>query len=78
MPVPSCQQDYGQYLGKGQQIAIDGRLQTRQCDDDHGVRQCLVTLTSLGMIPRHLPAFGLRILGRNAHPSGASPMGAGV
>jgi single-strand DNA-binding protein len=24
----------GQYLGKGQQVAIEGRLQTRQWDDD--------------------------------------------
>ena len=28
----------GQYLGKGQQVAIEGRLQTRQWDDDAGVR----------------------------------------
>jgi single-strand DNA-binding protein len=26
----------GQYLGKGQQVAIEGRLQTRQWDDDRG------------------------------------------
>ncbi len=28
----------GQYLGKGQQVAIEGRLQTRQWDDDQGKR----------------------------------------
>jgi len=28
----------GSYLGKGQQVAIEGRLQTRQWDDDRGVR----------------------------------------
>ncbi len=28
----------GTYLGKGQQVAIDGRLQTRSWDDDKGVR----------------------------------------
>jgi single-strand DNA-binding protein len=28
----------GRYLGKGQQVAIDGRLQTRSWDDDKGVR----------------------------------------
>jgi single-strand DNA-binding protein len=33
----------GQYLGKGQQVAIEGRLQTRQWDDDRGTRQCQVT-----------------------------------
>ena len=26
----------GTYLGKGQQVAIEGRLQTRQWDDDAG------------------------------------------
>lgn len=28
----------GQYLGKGQQVAIEGRLQTRSWDDERGVR----------------------------------------
>ena len=32
----------GQYLGKGQQVAIEGRLQTRQWDDDRGARHCQV------------------------------------
>ena len=28
----------GQYLTKGQQVAVEGRLQTRSWDDDRGVR----------------------------------------
>ena len=28
----------GQYLGKGQQVAIEGRLQTRQWEDDKKIR----------------------------------------
>ena len=28
----------GRYLGKGQQVAIEGRLQTRSGDDDKGTR----------------------------------------
>jgi single-strand DNA-binding protein len=28
----------GRYLGKGQQVAIEGRLQTRTWDDDKGIR----------------------------------------
>jgi single-strand DNA-binding protein len=28
----------GQYLGKGQQVAVEGRFQTRQWDDDRGTR----------------------------------------
>lgn len=28
----------GRYLGKGQQVAIEGRLQTRTWDDDNGLR----------------------------------------
>jgi single-strand DNA-binding protein len=28
----------GTYLGKGQQVAVEGRLQTRSWDDDRGVR----------------------------------------
>ena len=28
----------GRYLGKGQQVAIEGRLQTRTWDDDKGLR----------------------------------------
>src|ERR1700686_150270 len=29
---------YGTYLGKGQQVAVEGRLQTRSWDDERGVR----------------------------------------
>ncbi len=28
----------GQYLGKGQLVALEGRLQTRQWEDDHKLR----------------------------------------
>jgi single-strand DNA-binding protein len=28
----------GQYLGKGQQVAVEGRIQTRSWDDDRGQR----------------------------------------
>ncbi len=28
----------GQFLGKGQQVAIEGRIQTRSWDDDRGLR----------------------------------------
>ncbi|MGZ6269127.1 MAG: single-stranded DNA-binding protein [Candidatus Limnocylindrales bacterium] len=35
----------GTYLGKGQQVAVEGRLQTRQWDDDQGKRQCQVLST---------------------------------
>ena len=30
------------YLGKGMTIALEGRIQTRQWDDDRGACQCLV------------------------------------
>ncbi len=35
----------GTYLGKGQQVAIEGRLQTRSWDDDRGARYCQVCPT---------------------------------
>jgi len=35
----------GQYLGKGQQVAIEGRLQTRQWDDDRGARHWKTEVT---------------------------------
>jgi len=40
------------HLGKGQQIAIDGRLQTRQWDDDHGAHhwKTEVVATSVEML----------------------------
>jgi single-strand DNA-binding protein len=31
-------QTCGEFLGKGQQVAVEGRLQTRSWDDDRGVR----------------------------------------
>ena len=31
-------QTCGEFLGKGQQVAIEGRLQTRTWDDDKGLR----------------------------------------
>jgi len=31
-----------QYLGRGSMVAIEGRLQTRQWDDEAGKRQCQV------------------------------------
>jgi len=42
----------GQYLGKGQQVAIDGRLQTRSWDDDRGQRhwKTEVVATSVEML----------------------------
>jgi len=42
----------GQYLGKGQQVAVEGRLQTRQWDDDHGARhwKTEVVATSVEML----------------------------
>jgi single-stranded DNA-binding protein len=33
----------GRYLGKAQQVAIEGRLQTRSWDDDPGAHQCQVS-----------------------------------
>src|SRR4051794_34649253 len=35
----------GRYLGKGQQVAIEGRLQTRSWDDDKGAYYCYVKPT---------------------------------
>ena len=42
----------GQYLGKGQQVAVEGRLQTRQWDDDRGTRhwKTEVVATSVEML----------------------------
>jgi single-strand DNA-binding protein len=42
----------GQYLGKGQQVAIEGRLQTRQWDDDRGMRhwKTEIVATSVEML----------------------------
>ncbi len=42
----------GQYLSKGQQVVIEGRLQTRQWDDDRGMRhwKTEVVATSVEML----------------------------
>jgi single-strand DNA-binding protein len=42
----------GRYLGKGQQVAIEGRLQTRTWDDDRGSRhwKTEVVATSVEML----------------------------
>jgi single-strand DNA-binding protein len=42
----------GQYLGKGQQVALEGRLQTRSWDDDRGQRhwKTEVVATSVEML----------------------------
>ena len=32
----------GRYLGKGQLVAVEGRIQTRSWDDDKGALFCLV------------------------------------
>jgi single-strand DNA-binding protein len=36
-------QTCGEFLGKGQQVAIEGRIQTRSWDDDAGKRHCQVS-----------------------------------
>jgi single-stranded DNA-binding protein len=33
----------GQFLSKGQLVDAEGRLQTRQWDDDAGMRQCQIS-----------------------------------
>jgi single-strand DNA-binding protein len=42
----------GRYLGKGQQVAIEGRLQTRTWDDDKGLRhwKTEIVATSVEML----------------------------
>ena len=49
----------GRYLGKGQQVAIEGRLQTRSWDDEKGAR--------------HSPAAPPRRSGRRSRPGRSSP-----
>jgi single-strand DNA-binding protein len=39
----------GQYLGKGQQVAIEGRLQTRQWDDDRGARHWKTEIVAISV-----------------------------
>ena len=45
----------GQYLGKGQQVAIEGRLQTRHWDDDKGTRhwKTEIVAASVEMLSGH-------------------------
>ena len=42
----------GRYLGKGQQVAIEGRIQTRTWDDDNGLRhwKTEIVATSVEML----------------------------
>src|SRR5262245_12642570 len=42
----------GRYLGKGQQVALEGRLQTRTWDDDKGLRQWKteIVASTVGMV----------------------------
>ncbi len=39
----------GQYLGKGQQVAVEGRIQTRQWDDERGVRHWKTEIVARGL-----------------------------
>jgi single-strand DNA-binding protein len=39
----------GQYLGKGQQVAVEGRLQTRSWDDDRGQRHWKTEVVAHGV-----------------------------
>ena len=45
----------GRYLGKGQQVAIEGRLQTRHWDDDKGTRhwKTEIVAASVEMLSGH-------------------------
>jgi single-strand DNA-binding protein len=45
----------GRYLGKGQQVAIEGRLQTRSWDDDKGLRhwKTEIVAASVEMLSGH-------------------------
>src|SRR5947207_11694501 len=70
----------GQYLGKGQQVAIEGRLQTRSWDDDRGHRQCVVVpvqfaaelpLLRCGHGSDRLASASLERSGRGERPAGA-------
>lgn len=50
-----------QYLGKGSRVAVEGKLQTRQWDDDRGARQWRseVNATSVELMSgRHAKDFG--------------------
>jgi single-strand DNA-binding protein len=64
-------------LGKGQQVAIEGRLQTRQWDDDRGARhwKTEVVATSVEMLSgRRKRDYEAETLATQAaEPAGISP-----
>ena len=73
----------GTYLGKGQQVAIEGRLQTRSWDDDRGQRQCQVRPGLRSALDTAL-SHPLQLVGRQRRPQyrqradgprGARPVG---
>ena len=39
----------GRYLGKGQQVAVEGRIQTRSWDDDRGTRHWKTEIVALNV-----------------------------
>jgi single-strand DNA-binding protein len=50
-----------QYLGKGSRVAVEGKLQTRQWDDDRGARQWRTEVNATAvelMSGRHAKDFG--------------------
>ena len=50
-----------QYLGKGSRVAVEGKLQTREWDDDRGNRHCQtdVVATAVELLSgRHAKDFG--------------------
>src|SRR4051794_27078176 len=62
-------QTCGEFLGKGQQVAIEGRIQTRSWDDDAGKRQCQCS-------PTAQPGHTLRAWMRSrAYPMNSQPPG---
>ncbi len=67
----------GQYLGKGQQVAVEGRLQTRQWDDDRGARhwKTEVVATSVEMLSgrRKRDYEAESLASQAAEPGGISP-----
>jgi single-strand DNA-binding protein len=67
----------GQYLGKGQQVAIEGRLQTRQWDDDRGARhwKTEVVATSVEMLSgrRKRDYEAETLAGETSDPNAISP-----
>jgi single-strand DNA-binding protein len=71
----------GQYLGKGQQVAIEGRLQTRQWDDDRGTRhwKTEVVAISVEMLSgRRKRDYEADSLAAQAEPGGAAGDDTGI